>query len=204
MTSHYACKYYRFQCIYFKSHSFESFFVCAKVLLRFQLIFCAFFLWNNDFQFLIFSFVFLLISGVRYTNEIKSNGSVDRTNSDTIGFKWIIPGTLTMVIISDSILIRSPVLYIWKFLMSALQTLLYFLLSRLVLRFVPNEQNKEENLEDKDEARVMTSWLCANWRTDQSLDEEKLSHLGLKFKEIKFVIERWIGFVLLRLMSLRY
>ena len=88
--------------------------------------------------------------------------------------------------------------------MSALQTLLYFLLSRLVLRFVPNEQNKEENLEDKDEARVMTSWLCANWRTDQSLDEEKLSHLGLKFKEIKFVIERWIGFVLLRLMSLRY
>ena len=155
-----------------------------------------FFLWNNDFQFLIFSFVFLLISGVQYTNEIKSNGSVDRTNSDTIGFKWIIPGTLTMVIISDSILIRSPVLYIWKFLMSALQTLLYFLLSRLVLRFVPNEQNKEENLEDKDEARVMTSWLCANWRTDQSLDEEKLSHLGLKFKEIKFVIERWIGFEL--------
>ena len=98
-----------------KSHSFESFVVYAKVLLRFQLIFCAFFLWNNDFQFLIFFFIrFLLISGVRYTNEIKSNGSVDRTNSDTIGFKWIIPGTLTRVIISDSILIRSLVLYIWK------------------------------------------------------------------------------------------
>ena len=127
-----------------KSHSFESFVVYAKVLLRFQLIFCAFFLWNNDFQFLIFFIRFLLISRVRYTNEIKSNGSVDRTNSDTIGFKWIIPGTLTMVIISDSILIRSPMLYIWKILTSALQTLLYFLSIRLVLRFVPNEQNRRQ------------------------------------------------------------
>ena len=69
-----------------------------------------------------------------------------------------------------------------------------FIFSRFVWFYDLSQTNK---IEDKDEARVMTSWLCANWRTDQSLDdEEKLSHLGLKFKEIKFVIERWIGFVL--------
>ena len=55
----------------------------------------------------------MLISGVRYTNEIKSNGLVDRTYSDRIGFAinelYQAHNVFDLMIISDlNKLIRLP------------------------------------------------------------------------------------------------
>ena len=134
------------------------------------------------FNFLFFSFVFFacLISGVRYTNEIKSNGSVDRTNSDRIGFpinELYTTGTLTMIIILDF----NPFTQIVYLNFNVCRTNLAV---SLVYFYDLSQMN---SIEDKGEVSVMTSWLWANWRSGQSLDEGLdwvTGELGLWLKSV--------------------
>ena len=172
----------RFSWNHLKSHSFESFAVYAKVLPLFQPIFCAFslkLLFSISYFFIRFFFA-CLISGVRYTNEIKSNGSVDRTNSDWIGFpinELYTTGTLTMMIISDFNPF-TPIVYLnlTSVATNVAVSLVYFY-----------DLSQMNSIEDKGEVSVMTSWLCANQWSGQSLDEGLdwvTGELGLSLKSV--------------------